>query len=182
MAILLDNKILEAAEQKIEASLLPAVLQPYQQIVVAGMRLAMHGGPNSIVAKLKQSQDPLKSCAEGAVNIVMLLEKQARGTMPKNAMIPAAMTLMLQALDFADKTGVLKVGVPELVKATHIFTNHLFKAFRITPQMLHTAAAKVHGVMQDPTKMELISRRAGVVKDPRASQPTEAPVEEPNGV
>lgn len=172
MSLLLSNQILQAAEQKVESQLTPENRANYMKIVVAGMKLALAKGPNGILASLKQSKNPLNDCAEGAINICLLMSKQSRGTMPAKAMVPAAMTLMLHALDFADKTGVLKVGTPELVKASHIFTNHVFKAFGITSQMLHTAAANIHGIMQDPAKMHAINLKAGVTADPRAPAPT----------
>lgn len=172
MPILLDNKILQATEAKMESALMPAVRGDYMKIVVAGGEAALHGGPNGLLARLRQSRDPVASCATGALNLVFLLRMQAKGTMPLQAMIPAAMTLMLQALDFADRMGIAKVGIGEVDRASHVFTNHLYKLLGVTPQRLSAMAAAVHGVMQDPTKMELIKRRAGVVKDPRASEPT----------
>lgn len=172
MPILLDNKILQATEQKLESSLLPATRDDYMKIVVAGMKVALDGGPNGMLSRLKQSRDPVNDCAAGAINLVLTMSRQAKGHMPTQALIPAAMTLMLQALDLVDKAGIAKVGTDELVRATHIFTNKIFAAFKITPQMLNRAAGQVHGIMQDPTKMEVINRRIGAVKDPRASTPT----------
>ena len=172
MAILLDNKILQATEKKVESQLLPDVRDAYMRIVVAGMATALHGGSDSILAKLKDSQDPISDCAKGAINLVLLMQHQSRGTMPVKAIPPAAMTLMLQALDFADKMKIARIGNAELVKATHIFTNYLFEKFKITPKMLHAAASNVHGVLNDPTSMEKINRKVGTVRTPGASEPT----------
>ncbi len=178
MSILLRNKILEAAEQKIENNLTPEVRGNYMKIVVAGMKVALNGGPNSGMAKLRQSPDPIKQCATGAVNLVLMMRRMAKGVMPMKAMVPAAMTLMLQALDFCDKSGVVKVGTPELVKATHIFTDSIFGRLGISKQMLHHAANSVHAITQDPAKMELIKRKVGIVKAPNASEQTPLPPSE----
>lgn len=175
----LDNKVLEAAEQKIESALLPAVRDDYMKIVVAGMQAAAHNGPNGMLSGLKSRKDPISDCAIGAINLVVLMSHQSRGAMPMKALVPAAMTLMLHALDLVQKMGLAKIGPDELGRATRVFTNHLFTVLKISPAMLKNMATKVHGVMQDPTQMETISRRAGVVRDPRASQPTQAS-EEPN--
>ena len=173
MAILLNNKILEATEQKIESSLMPDLKQDYMKIVVSGMKVAAHNGANGILSGLTRRKDPVGDCAIGAINLVMMMSHQAKGTMPMKAMIPAAMTLMLQALDLLDKTGTVKIGVPELDRATRAFTNHIFKVLKITPQMLQNGAQKVHQVMQDPTSMEKINRKAGVVRAPGTSTPTD---------
>lgn len=157
----MSNKVLDAAEAKIESQLTPEVKNNYMKIVAAGMKVALNKGPDSILYSLKNSKDPINDCAIGAVSLTLMLRKQSRGTMPIKAMIPAAMTLMLKALNFADSSGLAKVGEAELVRATHIFTNLLFKAFHITPAMLHKAAANVHGITQDPQKMDRIHRAAG---------------------
>lgn len=179
MSILLDNKILQAAEQKIESQLTAETRDAYMKIVVSGMKVALDGGPNSMIASLKKTKDPIGACALGAVRLVILMRDQAKGVMPPQAQVYAGMTLMLQALDFADRTGIVKVGAPELVKATHHFTEMIFQAFHITMPVLNRMADMTHGVTQDPTKMEMIARRAGIVKDPRTSTPTEMPAEAP---
>lgn len=177
----MQNPLLEAAEQEIEGKLLPATKADYMKIVVSGMKVAAHNGPNGLLSGLKRQQDPVGACALGAVNLVLLMSKQSKGSkpMPLKAMIPAGLTLTLQALDLVDKAGIAKIGVNELDHATHVFLNHLFKSLGITLQMLHTGAANVHQVMQDPTKMELINRKIGLVKAPGASAPTTLPSGEP---
>ena len=174
---LLQNSILETAEQKIESQLTPQTRGNYMKVVVAGMRAALAKGPNGILASLHQSKDPVRDCAAGAVKLCLLMAHASRGTMPPQAMIPAGMTLMLHALDFCDKSNIVKVGTPELVRATHIFTNEIFKAFKISPQMLQGAATKLHGILQDPTKVELMKHAAGMTKNPNAPVPTPVPGE-----
>lgn len=171
----INDKVLAAAEQKLESQLLPEVRADYLKIVVAGMRVALHKGPNGILAGLKnKSKDPVHDAAVGAINLVLLLRHTAP-SMPIKAMIPAAMTLMFHALDFVDRLGLVKIGSDELVRATHIFTNRVMQAFKVSPQMLQHAAGQVHAVMQDPNKMDQLARRTGVVRHPMASVPTELP-------
>lgn len=182
MSILINNKLLMAAEQRVEAGLTPENRADYMKIVVAGMRVALDKGPDGIMASLKKSRDPVHDAAVGAVNLVLLMRKQSRGTMPIKALVPAAMTLMLQALDFCEKARITKITPKKLDRATLIFRNQIFGAFHITPDVLKAAAAKAHGVMQDPAQMDIIARRTGVVKDPRASVPTELPLAKAGGL
>ncbi len=168
MSILLNNQILKAAEQKLEASLTPENRQDYLRIVVAGMKLAMDKGKDGLLASLRQKPDPVGAAALGAVNLVMLMRHQSRGTMPIKALPPAAMGLLLQALDFLDKSRAVPIGANELARATHIFTNELFRKLRITPAMLQTMATRAHAVAQNPAHMDLIAQKAGVVKAPGA--------------
>lgn len=158
MATTLNDPVLAAAEQKIEASLTPENRANYQKIVVAGMKVAMDGGPNSIIASLQKSKDPLGDCVKGALGLCVMMQKHSRGTMPVKAMIPAATTLMLHALDFADRTGLIKVGSPELVKATKMLGDLILQKSGISQQMLQTAGSKVHSLVQNPATMEKLKQ------------------------
>src|SRR5579872_6868469 len=86
----MSSPILEAAEQKIEAGIDPAVKPNYQKIVVAGMAAALARGPDGLLASLRKSPDPVRDAAKGAVALVLILRRDAKGIMPLKAMIPAA--------------------------------------------------------------------------------------------
>lgn len=171
-AATLNNPLLAATEERIESQLTPATQQDYLKVVVSGMKVALEKGPDGILAGLLKSKDPVNDSVVGAINLCLLLRRQSRNTMPLKALVPAAMTLMLKALDFAEQNGMLKVDEPTLVKASHLFTDTVFKQFGITNNMLNTAAAKVKQIASDPGQLERVKRAAGVVKDPNASQPT----------
>jgi|TARA_R110000868_G_scaffold246180_2_gene502801 hypothetical protein len=151
--ILMQNTLLKRVEAQVESQVPPAVRENYMKIVVSGMKYAMKDGANSIIASLKQSKDPLGDSVKGAINIVGLLRKAAKGTMPVNAMIPAAMTLLLQALDFADKTGILKVGQAEVDKATKMFMETILPLLNVPPEKMNAMMQQVHDLMRDPAKM-----------------------------
>lgn len=175
------NKLLAATEQRIEAELTPQTRENYGKILVAAMKVSLQDGQTGILAGLAKSKEPLKDVAVGAINVVMLLRKQSPA-MPPQALVPAAMTLMLNGLDFMDRSGIEKIDVPQLDKATRHFTNHLLRVFNVTPQQLQQMGTKVNDVMNDPVAMEKIARRTGQVKDPGASSPSgiipDAPVPE----
>jgi len=171
----MNNPLLAATEQNVEAGLDPQTAQNVMKITVAGMHAALDKGPDGILAQLKNSQDPITDAAKGAVSLVVILRKQAQGVMPLKAMVPAAMILMLKALDFVDRAGIAKVGQPELVRATHIFTDFLFARMGITKQGLANAAQRVHDLTNDPTAMLQIKMKAGVVRHPMAPTPTPLP-------
>lgn len=157
----MSNNLLQQAEQKVESQLTPETKSNYLRIVVAGQHVALDKGPNGILASLKDSKDPIADCAKGAVSLVLILRKQAKGVMPIKAMIPAAMTLLLKALDFADRSGIAKVGQPELVRATHTFTDFLFARMGITKDMLAKAGQRVQELTRDPATLAKIQAKAG---------------------
>lgn len=175
MSSTLSNPLLQATEQKVESNLTPETQANYQKIVVAGMAAALDRGPNSLLAQLQKSQDPIADAARGAVSLIIVLRKQAQGIMPLKAAVPAAMTLMLKALDFIDRAKIMPIGQPELVRATHIFTDTVFARFGITKAGLQNAATKIHAITQDPEQMQKIQMKAGTLRHPLAATPTPLP-------
>lgn len=171
----LTTPILRRAEDKIEAGLEPETKANYDKIVVAGMHAALANGPNGLMGELAKSPDPITDAAKGAVSLVLILRKQAKGVMPLKAMVPAATSLMLKALDFVSRSKIAEVGTPELVRATHVMTDFLFARMGITKQGLARAAQKVHGLTQDPASMAAINLKAGITAHPGAATPTPMP-------
>lgn len=176
----LRNPLLAQAEQKIEGNIVdPNTRSDEMKIVVAGLHVALANGPNSFVAKLHGSQDPISDCARGAVAIVLIMRQESRGVMPIKAMVPAGMVLMLHGLDFIDRAGIAKIAEPQLDNATKIFTNEMFHKLGITPGMIQHATGRVHQIMQDPSSMAAINLKAGITRHPLAATPTPLPDAEP---
>ena len=171
-AVSQDQPILQLAEQKVEEQLLPEVRESYLKIVVAGMKAGMANGPNSILAGLRTSKDPIEDCAKGAIGLIFILKQQAKGVMPEKAMVPAAITLMFKALSFAEQAGLVKIGTAELDRATQIFANTFLEKVGVTPPMIGHALKKVQSLSQDPVAMEQMKRKSGVTKHPDATEPT----------
>ncbi len=170
------DPILKNCELKIESQMLPQYKQAYSKVVVIGMKLALADN-GKIITSVGESKNPLVDCARGAVNLVLIMYKESRRTMPPQVIPPAAMTLMLKALDFCDRSGVLKIGEPELETATKEFANYLLHRWNMTPKKMHILAENVHRVMSDPGQVEMLARKSGVVRDPRTmtGQPAGAP-------
>lgn len=174
-SVKLSNALLQQAEDMVESGLTPENRANYDKIVVAGMHAGLSGGPKSILASLQHSADPISDAAKGAVSLVLILRKEAKGVMPLKAMVPAGMTLMLKALDFVDRSKIAPVAQADLVRATHIFTDTVFARFGITKQGLASAGQKVYALTQDPVSMDKINLKAGVTRHPGAATPTPVP-------
>lgn len=172
----LRNPLLAETAQKIEGNIVdPNVRADFLKVVVAGLHIALANGPNSFVAKLKTSQDPIGDCARGAVALVLIMRRESRGVMPMKAGIPAGMVLMLHGLDFIDRAGIAKIAEPELDNATKIFTNELFHKLGITPGMIQQATGRVHQILQDPDALQKINLKTGATRHPLAATPTPLP-------
>ncbi len=170
----LRNPMLQQIESQIEANLQPDVKDAYDKIVVAGGHLALANN-GAMLTQLAKAPDPIIGAAKGAVGLVLIMRKDARGVMPMKAAVPAAMTLFLKALDFIDRSKIAPVGNAELVRGTHALTDFLFARMGITKAGLANAAQKVHGLTQDPSAMHAIQLKAGLLKHPMSAQPTPLP-------
>jgi hypothetical protein len=171
----LSNPLLQTMENQLEAKLTPQNRNDYNKVVVAGLHIALANGPNSFMAKLNHSADPIGDCAKGAVALLLIMRRESRGVLPMQAGIPAGVTLMLHGLDFIDHAGIVKIAEPELVRATTQFTNQLFFRLGISPQMLQQATARVHQIVQDPDAMSKINLKAGLTQHPDAAKTTPVP-------
>lgn len=171
----LKNPLLHQAEMTLESSLAPDNRQNYHKIVEAGMRAGLQGGPNSILASLEKSKDPIADSATGAWGLVMVLRKAANGVMPEKAMIPAAATLMFYALDFAEQAKLAKIGEAELAEAGKVLGNAVMHTFKITPDVVRHLAARTHAMTQDPKAMEAMNLKVGLVRHPAIPTPTPMP-------
>jgi hypothetical protein len=179
-SLLADNKILLAAEQKIEGQLTPGVRADYMKVVVAGMHAGLAHGPKSIMAGLRDSKDPDQGLRHGRDQLRGAADEAvAQHHADEGDGAGGGHTLMFLALDSAERMGLIKITNQVVAQATHYYTNHIFKVLNISPQMLHTAAGNLHKITSNPTNMEELRRRAGIVRDPRASLPTETPTEVP---
>lgn len=184
----LENDLLKATEQHIESRLTPDVKLYYQRIVLAGMHVAIKGGPTGILRNLRTSPDPIRACAVGGVNLAfMLLKSETPHPSPSMlvATTHAGYALMLQALDVAAKMKLIEITGGDggtIDKATKIATDQIMANIHMTPDKLNAAAGKVHGVMKDPAQMQAIRLKIGADRDPRAPTPTlpETPEDTPN--
>lgn len=174
----LSNPMLQQAEDQLEANLTPENRANYQKIVTAGMHVALDKGLDGMLSKLAQAEDPIKAAAQGAVGLVLILQKEAAGkqqVMPEQALVPAAMTLLFKALDFLDRSKIVAIGEPELVRATHIWTDFLLARRGIGKQGLAKAAEQVNKIARDPATMEKLQLKAGLLRHPMATTPTPVP-------
>lgn len=155
--ILAQNTLVKQVETQIEQRLKAGVRESYQKIVIAGMKFVLDKGDKGILAQLGQSKNVIEDVVKGAIGLVGILRRAAKGVMPADAMIPAAMTLMLEALDYAERVGLVKIDNSVIDQATHLFIETMLPRLGVTPQKLGQLTSQVHGVMQDPDKMAKIS-------------------------
>ena len=151
--LLIENTLLRQTEAAIERKVPPNARDSYLKIVVAGMKYGLAKGKDGALASIKDSKDPVADAVVGAINVVGILRQNAKGTMPIEAMVPAAMTLLLHTLDFAEKTNLVTVTPDVLDRATHMFMDKIMRLMKMTPEEVSDKLSKVHDILRDPDMM-----------------------------
>lgn len=148
------SPLLSKVEAKVEATVKQPAQDAYRRIVAAGMKFAFdpqaHG---TVMDGLDKSKDPIHDVAVGVVGILILLYKKSKNTMPTDAMVPAGMTLVLNGLDYLEKTGRMKITNAEIDNATQIYIANIQPKLGITPQVMGKAVSGAQKAMLDPALM-----------------------------
>lgn len=161
MALLAENTIIRRAEEQILQRLKEGMREPVMKLVNAGMKLAMDGGPKSIIAQLRDSKDVLHDCVKGAIGLVNVLRKSAKGSVSTGALVPAAMILALQGLDFAERLKLIKVTNQVLDQATQMFTDAILPAMGVSHERFAELTDRAANAANDPDKMRQIFVKRG---------------------
>ena len=152
---MLKNPLLKQAQTKIESGVQDR--DAYNRIVQAGTKVIYDKATFTELSKeIRQAQDPVTEIAEGMIGILGILYKQSRKTMPIPAMVMAGMSLLLDALDFAEQAGLVKIDKAELNKATTHYLNSLLPKFGLTPDKIDATLGQLGGTIKDPAKMAQI--------------------------
>lgn len=152
---MLKNPLLKQAQAKIESGVQDR--DAYNRIVQAGTKVIYDKATFSELSKsIRQAQDPVTEIAEGMIGILGILYKQSRKTMPIPAMVMAGMSILLDALDFAEQAGLVKIDKAQLNKATTHYLNSLLPKFGLTPDKIDATLGQLGGTIKDPAKMAQI--------------------------
>lgn len=150
--LLMTNSVCQQAEQKIEAGVPPKQRANWLKIVTSGMKVALQSGGHGLMSQLHDSQDPIGDVVKGAIGIVGILRRQSQGTMPVEAMIPATMTLILQGLNYVEKSGIQQITADDVDKATHMFVEDIMPRLGVTHQKVEQMLSQTNAMAENPAK------------------------------
>ena len=145
-----DNQ-LQKIISGIEAKIKPADMDAYQRIVAAGMKVMFSQATHALMVKALQSgPDPSQAVGSGIANLIAVLFKESNQTMPLKEAIPASVTLMAHALDYAEKTMGLQVTSELIADCTQTTVQFIMQRFGISKGRLNTMVANAHSMSQNP--------------------------------
>lgn len=149
---MLKNPILSKAQAEVERQVQDRA--SYDKIVRAGLKAIYSKGTfGKLTQQIVKAEDPVADVGRGMVAIISLLSKQARGTMPPIPTVQAGMALLLDALDFMEQAGMVKVSEQVLEKAITTFMEALMPALGLDAGRMDDLLGQVQETMASPERM-----------------------------
>lgn len=109
----------------------------YDRVVTAGMKM-MYAPDNAemIQGLIMDEQIPVANkLGEGIANLLIMMDNQGNGSMPKEILVPVGVTLMFEAADYLFEVGV-EFTEDDLGKALELMINGVFVGYGIDPQQI----------------------------------------------
>ncbi|MBT9174203.1 MAG: hypothetical protein DDT21_02614 [Syntrophomonadaceae bacterium] len=150
----MENQTIIKAEAAIDAKVNPADKEAYNRIVLAGMKVMFSKETHQLLIQgVKEAGDPVAFVTKGIVSLMGILFKESRATMPIGPMIYAGQSLLMEALDFMEQTGLVKINNEIIATATQDYLEQMMDALEELMPGLADMMDQSHAVMQDPQKM-----------------------------
>lgn len=157
---MLKNELLRKAQEAILTGVQDRDV--FDRLVKAGTKVIYDQKTFGHLSKMmRESKDPARDVGRGVVIVLTQMAQRARGTIPPVPLVQAGMNLVLDALDFLEQAGFLKVTPQVLDEATEEFVEALLPALGLDGQKLQGLMGKVKTVMADPQKMQQYRQQAG---------------------
>ena len=167
----LDNRLLIQAQKKTEASVPEQYRRGYTSIVAAGLK-AMFSDKTfplmkSYLAAIKSPQDIPQVVAHGIVKLMSILLNEAKGKMPLEPSVPAAIVLMTHALDYIEEIMKQPIDANVIAQSTDLVNKGMLHLLK---QASGLSDQDMQQVMQGRGKELIASRQnqPGAVPQPPA--------------
>lgn len=160
---MLKNSLLQQALDSVQESVQDREM--FDRLVKAGTKVIYSQGTFQALAKhLKGSEDPVSDVARGMVGVLNLMVHRARGTIPQPALLQAGTALLLDALDFLEQAGMVKVDAETLGRATEEFVEAMLPMLGLSHEKMDQMLGQIKQVMADPQKMAAYQQSQGGAK------------------
>lgn len=143
----------------------------YDRVLTAGMKMLYSPGTADTIHDLIFDKGiPMSNkLGEGVANLLVMMDNQGNGTIPKEVLIPVGVALLFEATDYMFECGI-EVTEDDLGKALELMINGVFIGYGIDPK-------KMDEVIDDMGK-KLGFEDSGE-GDVDQAAPAEAPAESP---
>lgn len=137
------NPLLQQTEQSIKAKIQPQFLPQFQLILTNALKLLYSSSLHQRMAQgIQTSPNPEQNAAQGAANIVGLALNQDPTKRQVQAIVPAAMVIMCEILDFIGQTGKAQITPQLIAQCTEDTGAATLKMLNISQDQMHQVVAK----------------------------------------
>jgi hypothetical protein len=157
-----NNPTLQKVEAGIQAKVPPKLQRSFTNIVKAGETVMYSKQSHHLMMdELKKPGDLAMNIGHGIAGLMALLYKESERTLDSGAIMLAAQVLACEAMDFAEKSGVMKVDdatVSQVIKET---ISGVLQAFGMTPDKLSQMAQQSKQKAAAPAGGGLVANAMG---------------------
>jgi hypothetical protein len=137
------NTLLQQTEQQTQSKVPAKFKTSFDRVVLAGQKLMYSDETHSMMrSQLDAPNPPEINVGEGIAKLMGILWKEGKGTIQMEAFIPAALILLCEGMDFAEKAGKMQVTPDTLAAATKELMSSLMQILGITPEKIQAAKAQ----------------------------------------
>lgn len=108
----------------------------FKRVVMAGKRILYGKETQKMVNEFLETEAPVaEQLGAGIANLVIMIDNQAQGNIPKEVIVPAATVLLFDAADFLKQSGQT-ITVQDIGAAYEIMFYNLFSGYGVPPEQL----------------------------------------------
>ena len=134
------------AKAKAQIKVPPEMKSAYERIVLAGMKVMFSQETHKMMLQELQGEGPIEQrLAKGIAGLMAILWKQSNQTMPPQLVVPAAMELLLEAIDFINESGQEEVDEQTIGEAIRLTIGAVLQQFGVNEETVKQAAAQEGG-------------------------------------
>lgn len=115
----------------------PKQADAYDRVTAAGMKM-MYAPDNAEMIQgliMDESVPVANKLGEGIANLLVMMDNQGNGSVPKEILVPVGVTLMFEAADYLFEVGV-EYTEDDLAKALELMIDGVFVGYGIDPKQI----------------------------------------------
>jgi hypothetical protein len=144
MAIMQSNgNVLSRVENGIMSKVDPKDVPVVNRIVVAGMKIMFSQATHSLMLEaINKPGDLVENVGMGVADLMILMYRQSRGTMPIGPAVTSSVVLLCHALDYLAKSGKIQISNDVVASATKAMMAYLLQKMGVSPEKMQALGAQ----------------------------------------
>jgi len=136
-----NDPVIAQVQDKVRQSIPPQFRVAVQKLVLAGQKIMYDPKTHHLMVQALQSDsDPAHAVGMGVTQLMTMMWVQSKGSIPMPAMIPAAILLVCESLDFCEQSNLLKPDNDMIGNAVQVVVSYMMQKMGIKPGDMAQAA------------------------------------------